>query len=74
MRVLVVGAGGVGSAFISIASRREAYTVTFERAGGGPFDCPFPEARWASIEVGSAWSGTASVISGGASCSALQPK
>jgi ribosomal protein L32 len=55
-------------------SRREAYTVTFERAGGGPFDCPFPEARWASIEVGSAWSGTASVISGGASCSALQPK
>ena len=26
MRVLVVGAGGVGSAFISIASRREAYT------------------------------------------------
>ena len=26
MRVLVVGAGGVGSAFISIASRRAAYT------------------------------------------------
>ena len=26
MRVLVVGAGGVGSAFVAIASRREAYT------------------------------------------------
>ncbi|TFH19884.1 MAG: ATP-binding protein, partial [Acidimicrobiales bacterium] len=26
MRVLVVGAGGVGSAFVAIASKREAYT------------------------------------------------
>ena len=25
MRVLVVGAGGVGSAFVAIASKREAY-------------------------------------------------
>ncbi|MGA1723430.1 MAG: saccharopine dehydrogenase NADP-binding domain-containing protein, partial [Ilumatobacteraceae bacterium] len=25
MRVLVVGSGGVGSAFVAIASRREAY-------------------------------------------------
>lgn len=54
------------------AAKREAYTVTFEPGEGGAFDCPFPEATWASIELGSAWTSEQSVLSGASSCSALK--
>ena len=54
--------------------RQEVYRVSFQPADGSAFDCPFPQAQWASIQVGSAWAGKQSVISGAASCSDLQPK
>ncbi len=54
------------------SARREEFLITFTPSEGSPFGCPFPEATWGSIELGSAWTSEQSVISGGSSCSALK--
>jgi hypothetical protein len=56
------------------SGKKETYSVSFKPPEGSPFDCPFPEAEWASIQVGSAWATKQSVVTGGSSCGALTKK
>lgn len=52
-------------------ARKESYTVVLQDAEGERHRCDFPETKWASMAVGSQYTGEVSVVTGGLSCSSL---
>jgi len=51
--------------------RDDAYRVRFLDGDGDTHECDLTEPAWASIEVGSRWTSTASVIGGSLNCKGL---
>ena len=45
--------------------------MALQDAEGERHRCDFPESKWASMEVGSQYTGEVSVVTGGLSCSSL---
>ena len=56
-------------------ARGEKYQVVFKNTENGKNDeCPFGEARWKGIAVGSKWAATVGVIDGTLRCGDLKPE
>lgn len=55
-------------------SRFETYQVKLQDGEGGTESCSFPQKQWASMKVGSQWTGEVSVLTGGLSCSSLKAR
>lgn len=54
--------------------KTEKNLVLLEEADGTRQECDVSEARWASMAVGSKWTGSKSVLGGSLSCGDLQPR
>ncbi|MCA9494662.1 MAG: hypothetical protein KC621_32260 [Myxococcales bacterium] len=53
--------------------RTETYTVRFTDADGKAQSCNLAESKWRSMAVGSRWKASKGMVTGGLSCSDLQP-
>ena len=53
--------------------KKETYTVRYKSVDGQYFTCDWPEAKWASTELGSRWTGKVGVMTKAMDCGSLAP-
>ncbi|MCB9673581.1 MAG: zinc ribbon domain-containing protein [Alphaproteobacteria bacterium] len=53
--------------------KKEVYTVELAEADGSKHTCDLKEPKWRTMAVGSKWTGTKAVLTGGLKCTDLEP-